>query len=133
MLDITELNFIAILLAAVAKFLVGGLWFSKPLFAGIWLKEINLKMEDLGSPKNALLIGFALSLLISFSFAILLQMLALDLRSSLAVAVIIAIGITSAQVGLSFAFEGRSLKLFLIYATQSVAEFVAVVLVLTLM
>ena len=133
MLDFAELNFIAILLAAVAKFLLGGLWFSKILFGQMWLKETGLKEEELGNPKNALIIGFGLCLLVAFSFAVLLQMMALDLRSSLAVAVIVAIGITSAQIGLSFAFESRTLKLFLIYATQCVAEFVAVVLILNLM
>lgn len=133
MLDIGELNFIAILLAAVAKFIVGGLWFSKLLFAELWLKETGRKMEDLGSPRDALIIGFALSLLVSFSFAVLMQMLALDLRASIAAAVIVAIGITSAQIGLSFAFDERSLKLFLIYATQCVAEFIVVVLILKLM
>lgn len=133
MLDISELNFISILLAAVVKFIVGGLWFSKVLFGDLWLKETNQKMEELGSPRNAMIIGFALCLLVSFSFAVLMQMLALDLRSSIAIAVIVAIGITSAQTGLSFAFEGRSLKLFLIYATQCVAEFVVVVLILKLM
>ena len=70
---------------------------------------------------------------LSFSFSVILQMLALDVRSSIAVAVIIAIGITSAQLGLSFSDEGRNVKLFLIYAMQSVAEFVIVVLILSLM
>lgn len=133
MLDIGALNFLAILLAAMAKFIIGGFWFSKMLFGQMWLDEVDLKEEELGSPKNAMIIGFGLCLLVSFSFAALLQMLALDLRSSVAVAVIVAIGITSAQLGLSFAFEGRSLKLFLIYAIQCVAEFAAVVLILGLM
>lgn len=133
MLDIGELNYLAILLAALAKFFIGGLWFSKMLFGQLWLQEVGLKEEELGSPRNALITGFGLCLLVSFSFAVLLQMMALDLRSSIAVAVIVAIGITSAQLGLSYAFEGRTVKLFLIYATQSVAEFAAVVLILGLM
>jgi hypothetical protein len=65
--------------------------------------------------------------------AILFQIMALDLRTTLAVTVIMALGVTSAQMGLSFAFEDRSLKLFLIYATQCVKEFVIVALILNLM
>ncbi len=133
MLDIGNLNFIAILLAAVAKFMVGGLWFSKMLFGEQWLKECGLKAEDLGSPRDAMIIGFGTCLLVSFSFAVILQIMALDLRSAIAVGVITAVGITSAQIGLSYAFEGRSLKLFLIYATQCVAEFTVVVLILSMM
>ncbi len=133
MLDLGSLNYFAILLAGLAKFVIGGLWFSPLLMGNQWLKETGLKQDELGSPRDAMLTGFAICLLVSFSFAILLQMLALDLRSAIAVGVIIAIGITSAQMGLSFPFEGRSLKLFLIYATQCVAEFIAVVLILSLM
>lgn len=133
MLDFASLNFIAILLAGIAKFVIGGLWFSPLLFGNLWLTETGLKKEELGSPRNAMLTSLAICILVSFSFAILLQMLALDLRSAIAVGIIVALGITSAQMGLSFPFEGRSLKLFLIYATQCVAEFAAVVLILSLM
>lgn len=133
MLDLGSLNYIAILLAGAAKFIIGGLWFSPLVFGKLWLKETGLKEEELGSPRDAMLIGISVCMLVSFSFAILLQMLALDLRSAIAVGVIIAIGITTAQIGLSFPFEGRSLKLFLIYATQCVAEFAVVVLILSLM
>ena len=132
MLEPGDLNILAIVIAAVAKFLIGGAWFSKMLFGELWLKETALKPEAFGNPRNAMMIGFALCLLISFSFAVLLQIMPLDLRESIAVGVIIALGITSAQTGLSFIFENRSLKLFLIYATQSVAEFVSVVLILKL-
>jgi len=133
MLSFTELNFLAIVLATVAKFMVGGLWFSKVLFGEAWLQEVGLKKEELGSPKNAMMIGFGTCLLVVFSMAVLFQIMALDLRTTLAVTVIMALGVTSAQFGLSFAFEGKSLKLFLIYATQCVAEFMVVALILNLM
>ena len=133
MLELGDLNYLAIIIAAIAKFIVGGAWFSNVLFSRVWLKETALKPEDMGNPRNAMMIGFGLCFLVSFSFAIVLTLLQLDLKSSLAVAIIIAIGISSAQMGLSFAFENRSLKLFLIYAAQSVVEFATVVLILKLM
>ena len=133
MLSFTELNFLAIVLAAVAKFMVGGLWFSKMVFGVAWLQEVGLKEEEMGSPRNAMLIGFGTCLLVAFSMAVLFQIMALDLRTALAVTVIMALGVTSAQLGLSFVFEGRSLRLFLIYSTQCVAEFVVIALILNLM
>lgn len=133
MLSFSELNYLAIVLATIAKFMVGGLWYSKMLFGNAWLAEVGLKEEDLGSPLNALLIAVGTCLLVVFSMAILFQIMALDLRTTLAVTVIMALGVTSAQMGLSFAFEDRSLKLFLIYATQCVTEFVIVALILNLM
>lgn len=133
MLSFSELNFIAILLATIAKFMVGGLWFSKILFGQAWLEEVGLKEDELGSPRNAMLIAMGTCFLVVFSMAIMFQIMALDLRTALAVTVIMALGVTSAQMGLSFAFEGRNLRLFLIYATQCVTEFVIVALIINLM
>ena len=44
-MNFEELNFLAILLAAVGKFIVGGMWFSKILFGALWLQETGLKMD----------------------------------------------------------------------------------------
>ncbi len=133
MLSFSELNFLVIIVATIAKFMVGGLWFSKMLFGQAWLEEVGLKEEELGSPRNALLIAVGTCFLVVFSMAIMFQIMALDLRTALAVTIIMALGITSAQMGLSFAFEGRKLRLFLIYATQCVTEFVIIALIINLM
>lgn len=133
MLSFDELNYLAILLAAVAKMFIGALWFSKMLFGSTWLKETGLNMEELVNPKKPIIISICSAFLFVFSAAVVFSMLALDLRSALAVAVIMAIGISGAQMLPSYAFEGRSLGLYLIYATQYVIEFVVVVLILNLM
>lgn len=133
MLNFEELNYLAIILAAVAKFMVGGLWFSKFLFGESWMEEVGLKVEELTNPTKPMIIAFLGGLLVAFSMAILLNILALDLRTSFAVVVILAIGISAAQVAQSFAFEGRSMRLYLIYATQTLAEFLVVAAILLLM
>lgn len=133
MLNFDDLNFLAIILAAVAKMFIGGMWFSKILFGQLWLEETGLKMEELGDPKKPMIMSMVSGLLFTFTVAVVFSFVSMDLISSLALAVILAIGISAAQALPSFAFEGRSLKLYLIYATQYVAEFVTVVLVLKLM
>jgi hypothetical protein len=50
MLSFSELNFMAILLATIAKFMVGGFWFSKLVFGRAWLEEVGHIEEELGSP-----------------------------------------------------------------------------------
>lgn len=133
MLNFEELNFIAIILASVAKFIISGIWFSGFLFGKIWMAEVGLKEEELTDPKKPLIIAFLCNLLFVFTVAVLFSIMALDIRTSLAVAIIMAIGISAAQMAPSFAFEGRSLKLFIIYAAQYVVEFVVVTLILKLM
>ncbi|MBT5186886.1 MAG: DUF1761 domain-containing protein [Kordiimonadaceae bacterium] len=133
MVNFEELNFLAILLAAVGKFIVGGMWFSKILFGALWLQETGLKMDELGDSKKPMIITMISGILFVFTVAVLLSMMTLDLTSAIAIAVIMAIGISGAQSLPSFLFEGRPMKLYLIYATQYVAEFVVVVSILTLM
>ncbi len=133
MFNFEDINYVAVLIAAVAKFIVSGLWFSKFLFAKDWLIETKLKIEDLGSPRNAMIIAFLSNLLFAFTLAMILSVINVDLRTSLGFAVIMAIGVTAAQTAPSFAFEGRSLRLYLIYASQYVVEFITVTLILILM
>lgn len=133
MLNFEELNFIAIIVATLAKNVIGGLWYSKYLFSNIWLAETGLKMQTLGDPKKAILLSVLSGLLFSFTVGVILSIMSLDLRTSLAIGVIMAIGISGAQMLPSYAFEGRSFKLYLIYTTQYVVEFIAVILVLSLM
>lgn len=133
MLNFEELNFLAIILAAIAKNMVGGLWFSKFLFSKLWITETGLRMEKLPDPKKTIMISLLSGLLFSFTVAMILSIMSLDLSTSLAIAVIMAIGFSGAQMAPSYAFEGRSLRLYLIYTTQYVAEFIVVVLVLSLM
>ena len=133
MLNFEDINFVAVLIAAIAKFMVSGLWFSKFFFAKDWLVETKLKIEDLGSPGNAMIIAFLSNLLFAFTLAMILSILNVDLRTSLGLAIIMAIGVTAAQTAPSFAFEGRSLRLYLIYASQYVVEFFVVTLILMLM
>ncbi len=133
MLNFMELNFIAILIAAIAKFMIGVLWFSGLLFGKLWMAEVGLKVENLTSPRNPMIIAFLCNLLFAFTVAVIFSLLSLDFLGAVTIAVIIAIGISAAQMAPSFAFEGRSLKLFLIYATLYVTEFVAVACILTLL
>ncbi len=133
MLNFEDLNFIAIIVATLAKNVIGYLWYSKYLFVNIWLAETGLKKETLGDPKKAILLSVCAGLLFSFTVAVLLSIMSLDLRTSLAIGVIMAIGISGAQMLPSYAFEGRSFKLYLIYTTQYVVEFIAVILILSLM
>jgi hypothetical protein len=42
-----NINFIAVLVAAVASFLIGWLWYSPVLFANAWMKALGKTREDL--------------------------------------------------------------------------------------
>jgi hypothetical protein len=68
------INVWAVIAAAVAAFLIGGLWYSPVLFAKSWQKEVGLSDETLENGNMALIfgVGFLLALLAAFVFAMFL-------------------------------------------------------------
>ena len=120
-MPIGELNYLAILVAAAGGFLVAGLWYSNSLFAKDWMTENNFTAEDLADPKPAMIKSVIAYLLLAFGLAILLRMT--DITGWLpgaAFGVILAIFIHGAAGYPNYAFEQKSLRLFLIHLGNSV-------------
>ncbi|HLC90318.1 MAG TPA: DUF1761 domain-containing protein [Candidatus Nanoarchaeia archaeon] len=69
-------NYLAVLVAAVVSFLVGWVWFSKPVFGKVWMSLMGLKKEPKheGMAKN-LVIGFLGTLVTAYVLAYFVDML----------------------------------------------------------
>ena len=59
-----EINYVAVLVAAVGSFLLGGLWYSPALFGKAWQREAGLSDEQLKSGNMGRIFG--LSLILAF-------------------------------------------------------------------
>jgi len=59
-MDASNMNWLAIIVAALANFLLGGLWYSPILFGKRWQKENNLSDEDLKNTNQLRVFGFSL-------------------------------------------------------------------------
>ena len=66
-MDQIQVNFLAVLVAVVANFFVGFLWYG-PLFGKIWAKEIGYDMS-VKPPKSVMVRGMVFSLIGSFFLA----------------------------------------------------------------
>jgi hypothetical protein len=121
------INVWAVIAAAVAAFLIGGLWYSPVLFAKSWQKEVGLSDETLENGNMALIfgVGFLLALLAAFVFAMFLGP-----KPALPFATGAGFGAgfawVSAGLGIIYLFERRSLKLFLINAGYLTLAFTAI-------
>lgn len=116
-----ELNYLAILVAALGGFMVAGLWYSDSLFAKDWMTENNFTKEDLTDPKPAMIKSMIAYLLLAFGLAILIHMTdTTGWLSGAAFGVILAIFIHGAAGYPNYAFEKKSLRLFLIHLGNSV-------------
>jgi hypothetical protein len=115
-----EINILAVLAAAVATFVLGGLWYSPALFGKAWQREAGISDEQMRTANKARIFGFAfvLSLIAALVFA-----LFLGPRPPMALGL---------GAGINYLFERRSLKLFLINGGYHTLQFTIIGLLLAL-
>jgi hypothetical protein len=121
------INILAVVAAAVAAFLIGGLWYSPALFARSWQKEAGLSDADLKGANMGMIfgLGFVLALIAAFVFAMFLgPKPALPFATGAGFAA--GIAWVSAGLGILYLFERRPLKLFLINAGYLTLTFTAI-------
>jgi hypothetical protein len=113
-------HWLAIILAALAGFLVGGLWYG-PLFGKAWMKARGLSEEELkGGANMPLIFGttFVLNLIAAFMLDHLYQTYdaPVGLHYSLVIASIIGVGFIATSIGVNYLFSRMPRSLFLIDA-----------------
>lgn len=69
-----SINWMAVLVAGISSFVVGGIWYSPNLFGKIWMKENGLTEEQIKKGNKGKIFGwtFIFSLLMSFNLGMFL-------------------------------------------------------------
>lgn len=115
--DIT-INWIAVLLAAISSFVIGGLWYSA-LFVKKWQKLTGLKEADLQVDMGKVFAGsFALSLVMAVNLAFFIGQEGAGFGTIAGFAV--GFGWIAAALGINYLFERRSFSLFVINAGYNI-------------
>ena len=109
-----DLNWLAILAAALSAFVLGGLWYSV-LFAGPWQKAAGVSDEQIRASNPMVLFGgaFVLSLVASAAFAVFLGP-EINLATGALYGFTAGLCWVTASLGITYLFERRPLALFLI-------------------
>jgi hypothetical protein len=115
-----KINVIAVIAAALSAFLIGGVWYSPILFYKTWLEEAGL-IEDALKRRN--LGSFVLSLVIAFNLAAFLAGPP-NLAWGLAAGALAGVGWVATGMGITYLFEKRRLKLWLVNAGYHAVAFV---------
>ncbi len=128
-----EFNVLAVLAAAVATFVLGGLWYSPALFGKAWQREAGVTDEQMRASNKAVIFGlaFVLSLVAAFVFAVFLgprPPVNLGLGAGFAA----GLCWVAASFGINYLFEQRSFKLWLINAGYHTLQFTIIGLILAL-
>ena len=121
--SLESINYFAVVVAALSAFIIGGLWYSV-LFAKAWMVENGFDEETLKSSNMAKIFGgaFIFSLIISF---VLVLFLGPERDAVMGATAGFMAGLfwVATAMGITYLFERKSLKLFLINAGYHVITF----------
>ena len=129
-----EVNYLAVITAAVSAFVLGGLWYSPLLFAGPWMRLSGQSEDRLKSGSPAMIFGgaFLLSLIAAAIFAMFLgPRPGVQFATSAGLAA--GLGWVAASLGILYLFERRPVGLWLINGGYVTLQFTLYGLVLGLM
>lgn len=121
--SLADLNWLAVIVAALVYFFIGSFWYSPVLFAEAWLKEIGKNKEELGMNPVYFILTFLFNFIASFALACILGIAHVDgLVPGLFAGLMAGIAL-GAAVALHFMYEGRSVKLYFITIGYHIAAF----------
>lgn len=114
----SQLNWLAILVAAVAYFMLGAIWYSKALFGSKWATVVGIDMNNPDKKKGMakMMAGtFLLIIVTCVALAVLVHRLELSvIASALKLGLITGICFATTAVSISFIYESRPTALYFI-------------------
>lgn len=116
--DTITFNYLAILVATVSTFILGGVWYAPPVFGQAWMRESGFTKESLermGGTARIFAVSFVLEAIMAFNLAAFIGPKA-SFSFGLFAGAAAGIGWVATAYGVTYLFEHRSLKLFLINA-----------------
>ena len=116
--DQISCNYLAILVATVSTFLLGGLWYSPVMFGRAWMKEMGFTAEwckARGDAGRIMGVSFVLELIMAFNLAAFIGVKA-SLSFGLFAGAAAGFGWVALSFGVTYLFERKSLRLFFINA-----------------
>ena len=128
-----EVNYFAVIAAAVATFVLGALWYSPALFGKAWQREAGVSEAQMKNANMAMIFGltFVLSLIAAWVFALFLgprPPMSLGLGAGFSA----GLCWVAASLGINYLFERKSFKLWLINGGYHTLQFTIIGLILAL-
>lgn len=118
-----SLNWLAIIIAALSTFMIGGAWYSPLMFSKKWMKEAKINEDDLKEGQAKV---FGLSFIFSFFAAMVLAMFLgpeADILFGLTAGFMIGFAWVLLSMGTTYLFERKSFTLFAINGGYHVVSF----------
>lgn len=123
-MDLSQLNLLAIVVAAATTFLLGGLWYSPILFAKAWMQAAGLSEAQTRAAPMGRIFGLSAlaALVMAFNLAAFIGPKA-SFGFGLAAGLATGLGWVAMALAVIYLFEQRPLKLWLINSGYQVLAF----------
>ena len=119
-----DINIFAILVAGLASWAVGSLWYSPVLFGKAWQKELGFTDEYLKQGNLAIIFGSSLILMIVMAFGLAPVIAShgdeMVWHHGIFHGAMVGLFFAAAGMGINYLYQRRSFKLFIIDATYQV-------------
>ncbi len=118
-------NYLAILVAALSNFILGGIWYAPSVFGNAWMRECGFTAETLAQRGGMARIfggSFVLALIMAFNLAAFIGPKA-SLSFGLFAGAAAGFGWVALAFGVTYLFERKSLRLFFINAGYHAVAF----------
>ena len=121
-----QINWLAVVAAALSTFVVGGLWYSPVLFGKVWLKANGFTEAQAQSFNKARAFGgaFLLALVMSANLAMFLADPTTTLLWGMTAGALAGVGWVAAGLAVVALFENRSLSYILVNGGYLIVSFV---------
>lgn len=127
----SQIHWLAVILATLAAFVIGGLWYSKLLFGNAWSAELKAGESGMPTGNTAMIFGtsFFLNLVACIVLAMFLGKSA-TLVSGLTAGLLVGVAWVGTAFGTSYLFSRKSLTLFFIDAGYYVVYYAVMGIIL---
>lgn len=116
---LSQLNLVAVIVSAVIYFILGSIWYSPVMFGKTWaeLQKIDMNNVNKGRLPVMLSITLILNLVVSIAIGILILKTGVDtFFGGVKLGLLCAGAFVCTSIGITFLFENRPFRLFLIDA-----------------
>ncbi len=109
-MDLSTINYLAVLVAALSTFILGGLWYSPMLFGKAWMRANNFTEADLQTFSKARMFGwsFVFSLVMALNLAMFLAGPTTNVTWGMMAGGLAGLGWVAMAIGVIGVFENKS-------------------------
>ena len=125
-MDASNINYLAVIVAALSTFLLGGLWYSPLLFGKAWMRANNFSEEELQTFSKARMFGwsFVFSLIMAVNLAMFLAAPNTNVTWGITAGALAGFGWVAMATAIIGVFENRSWAYILINGGYMTVAFV---------